>query len=392
MRHHAFSLPLLSSLLLGIGATFTLAGCSTRPVVAEALPFDRAILAAADALLEQAQPLPGFLGGTDRRVVALDPTLDADSGQQTSATQQLDRVIGERVQQARQFELVPFEAASLASAQYLIVGSMARAQGAHRLDLAMLDVKSGTVLAQSSVQARLEGADMKPINYYRDSPILMKDETVEGYVRTSNTRAGSKADASYLGRIAAAAAINDAAKLYNSGRYREALVEYRGLLATPTGNQIRVLNGVYLSSAKLGRTAEAEDAFGRLVAYGLAQKSLSVKFLFNPGSTEFWADPRLTSAYGMWLRQIARQASSVKVCMEVVGHTSSTGPEEVNDNLSTRRASFIKHKLSAESAELAGRTRTVGMGSRHNLVGSGTDDVVDAPDRRVDFAIVDCKA
>lgn len=34
----------------------------------------------------------------------------------------------------------------------------------------------------------------------------------------------------------------------------------------------------------------------------------------------------------------------------------------------------------------------MGTGSRHNLVGSGPDDVVDAPDRRVDFTIVDCDA
>ena len=68
------------------------------PVAAEAVPFDRAIEAAADALLEQVQPLPDFLR-TDRRAVVLDPTLDADSGQQTVATQQLDRVIGERMRQ-----------------------------------------------------------------------------------------------------------------------------------------------------------------------------------------------------------------------------------------------------------------------------------------------------
>ncbi|VTU15449.1 Outer membrane protein-associated (lipo)proteins [Variovorax sp. PBL-H6] len=391
IRPHVFTLPLLCGLLLGIGAS-TLAGCSTSKVAAEALPYDRAIRVAADALLDQAQPFSSMLAGTQRRAVVLDPTLDADSGQQTSATQQLDVAIGERVQQARYFELVPFEAANLKSAEYLIVGSVSRAQGGHRLDLALLDLKTGGVLAQSSVLARLDPADMKPIGYYRDSPVLMKDETVEGYLRTTQTRAGNQADASYLGRIGAAASINDAARLYNSGRYREALVEYRGLAATPAGNQIRVLSGVYLSSVKLGRTAEAEGAFGRLVAYGLAQKNLSVKFLFNPGSTEFWADPRLTSAYGMWLRQIARQASNAKVCMDIVGHTSSTGPEEVNDSLSARRALFIKQKLSAESTELAARTRTIGMGSRHNLVGSGTDDVVDAPDRRVDFAIVDCAA
>jgi len=387
------AIPLLSSLLLGVGAMSTLVGCSTPPVAsAEAVSFDRAIHVATDALFEQTQTLPMFLGKLCKRTVVLDPTLDADSGQQTVATQQLDRSLGERVRKAPQFEFLPFESGGLASAHYLLVGSIGRAQGAYWLNLALLDIKSGLVVAQASALARQDGVDMKPMNYYRDSPVLTKDDTVEGYLRTTSTPTGKAGDATYLGRIAAGTAISEAATLYNAGRYREALAEYRTLLATPAGNQIRVLNGIYLSSAKLGRPAEAEEAFGRLVAYGLAQKNLSVKFLFNPGSTEFWADPRLTSAYGMWLRQIARQASSSRICMDIVGHSSKTGPEAVNDSLSARRASFIRQKLSAESGELASRTRTVGMGSRNNLVGSGTDDVVDAPDRRVEFTIVDCTA
>jgi outer membrane protein OmpA-like peptidoglycan-associated protein len=393
MRRRFFAMPLLFSLLLGTAATSMLAGCSTtQPASADAVPFERAIHAATDALFDQTQTLPNFLAKLSGRTVVLDPTLDADSGQQTLATQQLDRAIGERVQQLRQFELLPLKAESLSSAQYLLVGSMARAQGAYRVNLALLDIKSGMVVAQSSALARQDGVDTKPMNYYRDSPVLTKDETVDGYVRTSSTPAGKAADTTYMERIAASASINEAATLYNAGRYREALAEYRELLATPAGKQIRVLNGVYLSSVKLGRTAEAEEAFGRLVAYGLTQKNLSIKFLFNPGSTEFWADARLTSAYGMWLRQIARQASNAKACMDIVGHSSKTGPEAVNDSLSAKRASFIRQKLSAESTELASRTRTVGMGSRNNLVGSGTDDVVDAPDRRVDFTIVDCAA
>ena len=35
-------------------------------------------------------------------------------------------------------------------------------------------------------------------------------------------------------------------------------------------------------------------------------------------------------------------------------------------------------------------TKPVGMGFRQNIVGSGTDDVVDALDRRVEFKIVPC--
>jgi len=231
---------------------------------------------------------------------------------------------------------------------------------------------------------------MSPLPYYRDSPVLVKDKVIDGYVRTSGTAPGQKADATYLERIATAAAINDATILYNAARYREALGAYRSAVATPAGEQIRVLNGIYLSAAKLGQTAESEEAFGRLVAYGIAYNSLGVKFLFNPGSTDFWSDPKVTSAYGMWLRQIARQTGSVKVCLDVVGHTSKTGPESVNDTLSLKRALYIKQRLASESAEVGSRTRAQGMGSRQNLVGSGSDDVVDALDRRVEFAIQEC--
>ena len=233
---------------------------------------------------------------------------------------------------------------------------------------------------------------MQPLAYYRDSPIRVKDKVIDGYVRTAITAPGQKADATYLQRIAAATVINDATMLYNAARYREALGEYRSALSTPAGDQIRVLNGIYLSNVKLGQMVEAEEAFGRLVSYGIAYNNLGVKFLFNPGSTDFWSDPKVTGAYAMWLRQIARQGSSAKVCMDVVGHTSRTGTEPVNDALSLQRANVIRQKLAAESAVLGERMQAVGRGFRENIIGTGTDNAVDALDRRVEFKIVDCKA
>jgi ABC-type multidrug transport system fused ATPase/permease subunit len=85
-----------------------------------------------------------------------------------------------------------------------------------------------------------------------------------------------------------------------------------------------------------------------------------------------------------------RQANAANVCMNVVGHTSRTGSEPVNDRLSQARAAVIKQKLEAEVGQLATRTRASGMGWRENIVGTGTDDVSDALDRRVEFKIVDC--
>jgi hypothetical protein len=375
------------------------AGCVTQPTAAvdnNRLPFDEAIAVATDALVAQTQTLPGFLAKMEAKVnkrpVVLDPTLDAGTGQQTAATQKLDRVATERmVRKFEQIEVLPFRAANLAKAQYLLTGTLTRQQQSFRIALALTDLKSGNVVAQSSAVARGDGVDMSPLAYYRDSPVLVKDKVIEGYVRTSAARPGEKADPLYLERIATATVITEATALYNAEKYQEALGQYRSALATPAGEQMRVLTGIYLSNVKLGRTAEAEQAFGRVVALGIAYNELGVKFLFNPGTTDFWSDSKVSGAYGMWLRQIAKEGTAAKVCMDVVGHTSKTGSEAVNDALSLRRAAYVKQRLGGESAELANRTKPVGMGWRQNIVGSGSDDAVDALDRRVEFRIVKCE-
>jgi outer membrane protein OmpA-like peptidoglycan-associated protein len=158
----------------------------------------------------------------------------------------------------------------------------------------------------------------------------------------------------------------------------------------PGGEQLRVLNGIYLASWKLGRANEAEDAFGKVVALGLSNNNLGVKFLFNPGTINFWSDPQVSGPYGFWLRQIARQAAAARVCMDVVGHTSLTGSAAYNDRLSLQRAVYIKRRLDTEAPELTSRTRASGRGFRENLVGTGTDDARDALDRRVEFKLTGC--
>jgi hypothetical protein len=391
-------------LWLAVLSLVVVAGCAAPQAtqLSNELPFEQAVVQATDGLAAQTQKLPAFLARVESRLnkrgVVLDPMLDAATGQQTAATTLLERRVSTRLTtNFDQFEILPFQSANLARAQYLLTGTMTRVAGdgtARRrglqINLALTDVKSGTVVAQASAVAQDEGLDHTPLAYYRDSPVLVKDKVIEGYARTSATPPGQRGDAFYLERIAAAALINEATTLYNQERYVEALGQYRSALATPTGEQLRVLNGIYLASAKLGRSQEAEQAFGRVVALGIAYNELGVKFLFNPGSTDFWSDARVSGAYPMWLRQIARESTSARVCMNIVGHTSRTGSEGANDALSLQRANTIRQRLAGEAAALGGKTRTSGMGFRQNIVGSGTDNAVDALDRRVEFKIVPC--
>ena len=385
---------------LAVGLAVVLAGCAGPPApppTTSELPFEEAVAQATDSLVTQTQQLPTFLAKVESRLnkrgVVLDPMLDSTTGQQTAATQLLETRVSERMTtKYEQFEILPFRAENLGRAQYLLTGTMTRAPGAKALqiNLALTDLKSGNVVAQASALSSERGLDSTPLPYYRDSPVLVKDQVIEGYVITSTTPPGRRADTYYLERIAAATLIQEATVLYNEERYPEALGQYRSALATPQGEQMRVLNGLYLTNAKLGRTVEAEQAFGRVVAFGIAYQQLGVKFLFNPGSTEFWSDPKVSGPYGMWLRQIAREGTAAKACMNIVGHTSRTGSEQVNDALSLQRAAYIRQRLAAEAPAFAARTQASGMGFRENIVGSGTDNAVDALDRRVEFKIVPC--
>ena len=391
----------LASLVAGIA--MLVAACSSS----EPQTFEKAAAEATDSLVAQTGKLPAFLAriestlakpdaGTPNRGIVLDPMLDTITGQQTETTLLFERRVTQRMGNLfPQFEFLPFQAVNLTRAQYLLTGTMSRVPSEPdkptvRLSLALTDLKTGLVVAQASAMAREENLDATPSRYYKDSPVLIKDKVVEGYARTTATPAGQRADAYYMERIGAATVISEATTLYNAEKYQDALGQYKTALATPQGEQLRAESGVYLSNIKLGRVAEAEQAFGRIVALGIAYNELGVKFLFQPGSVEFWADPKISGAYGMWLRQIAHEALVAKSCMNIVGHTSHSGPAAVNDALSLKRAAYVRQRLAVEQPELGPRIRAEGMGFRQNIVGSGTDNSFDVLDRRVEFKIIPC--
>ena len=390
------------SALLAAACALLMTACAAPQATSSntELPFEEAVAQATDGLVAQTQKLPAFLAKVEAKIakrgVVLDPMLDASSGQQTQATQLLERRVTERMgSKFDSIEILPFQSANLGNAQYLLTGTMTRVQagkskGPLQINLALTELKSGNVVAQASALARDEGLNHTPLPYYQDSPVLVKDQVIDGYVKTSATPPGQRADAYYIERVAVATVISDATALYNAEKYQEALAQYRAAGGAPGGEQLRVLNGIYLANTKLGRTAEAELAFGKVVAYGIGYNQLGVKFLFNPGSTVFWSDPRVSGPYAMWLRQIAKEGTAAKACMNIVGHTSRTGSEQTNDALSVQRAAYIRQRLSAEAAPLGARATTSGMGFRENIVGSGTDNAVDALDRRVEFKIVPC--
>jgi outer membrane protein OmpA-like peptidoglycan-associated protein len=400
---------LRSILLFAAAAAALLAGGCAQPGPSSSTmnpqPFDDAVNAAIDDLFAQTQKLklPAFMAKLEskiapKRSLMVDPVLEANSSEQTTATQAIDARIAERVaSQFPEIEVLPFQAANLGNALYLLTGTMSRTGdptatgGSYQIDLSLTELKTRSVVAHSSSRARAQGVDVTPTAYYRDNPVLMRDGAVERKVAAARSQPGAPASGEYIDQLPSSMLLAEATNAYNADKTETSLTLYRQALAAPGGDQIRVHIGIYLANWKLGRVSEAEQAFGRVVALGLANRTLGVKFLFKTNSTEFWPDPRVSSAYEFWLRQIARQVASSAACLHVVGHTSRTGGEQYNDQLSLRRAQFIKQRLEAESPDLGSRTRTSGMGFRQNLVGTGTDDVRDALDRRVEFKVEDCE-
>ena len=389
---------------LAVGLALLVSACSSS----EPQTFEKAAADATDRLVAQTGKLPAFLAKiestlskpdpkTPRRTVTIDPMLDTITGQQTETTMLFQRRVVQRMGNLYpQFDFLPFQSTNLGRAQYLLTGTIARVPTAPlgkptvRLNLALTELRTGLVVAQAWSLAREENLDATPSRYYRDVPVLIRDKVVEGYAKTTTTTPGQRADTYYMERIGAASVISEATTLYNDEKYQDALGQYRSALATPQGEQLRAQSGIYLASMKLGNVAEAEQAFGRIVALGIAYNELGVKFLFNPSSVDFWSDPKISGAYAMWLRQIAREAVAAKSCIAIVGHTSRSGPGPVNDTLSLKRAQYVRQRLIVEAPELAGRTRAEGMGFRQNIVGSGTDNGFDVLDRRVEFKIVPC--
>lgn len=413
------ALPATLKKFLIAAAAVVLAACAApqRPSSPTGeLTMDAGINFVVDDLLIQARQLPQFerskvivnkviraidftnpnRGSGGKPVVVLDAVVDGVSGQQTTTTRLLDsRLLQRATANFEQFEIVQVGSDPLRRAQFVTTGSLTitgRAGGftSYRINLSLTELSTGTVVAQSVAQVRAKGVDSTPTGFFRDSPSLTKDQVIDGQIRTAQAPTGTAADKVYLARLPASALVSDAARYYESGDYPQALRYYEMAAERTDGRQMRVLVGIYLSHVQMGRTDAAAAAFSRIVALGLATNNLSVKFLFRAGSTDFINDAKISAPYGMWLKALAQELVAANSCLLIVGHTSRTGSEALNDRLSQQRAASIQKRLEDIAPETVGRFQLSGMGFRENLIGSGTDDQQDSLDRRVEFKVRAC--
>ena len=361
------------------------------------VPFDDALLRAANDLFSKAAVPPG-----DGKIeLVIDPLIDGISGAQSTATRLMqERIVALVRKSYPRFEVRPFSSVALARAPVVLIGTFTAinnsgvADGprdAYRICLALADLRSKSIVSKGVARAKPEAIDVTPTPAFADTPVWAMDPATSMYIKAcQGTKLGDPIDPVYVERIGTSSLISDAILEYDDRRYREALAFYRTALKMTGGDQLRVRSGIYLANWKLNRRDDATDSFGNLVDYSLAGKKLSMRFLFKPGSTQFIDDPQISAPYPMWLSQIAVRATQRNSCLQLVGHTSKTGPAQVNERLSVLRAQFIKDLLQSSSPRLADKLKATGVGFKENLIGTGRDDASDAIDRRVDFNVSDC--
>jgi outer membrane protein OmpA-like peptidoglycan-associated protein len=360
-------------------------------------PFDDALLRAANDLFSKAAVPPG-----DGKIeLVIDPLIDGISGAQSTATRLMqERIVALVRKSYPRFEVRPFSSEALSRAPVVLIGTFTAINNAgvadgprdaYRICLALADLRSKSIVSKGVARAKPEAIDVTPTPAFADNPVWAADQATSVYIKAcQGTKPGDPIDPVYVERIGTSSLISDAILEYDDRRYREALAFYRTALKMTGGEQLRVRSGIYLANWKLNRRDDATDAFGSLVDYSLTGKKLSMRFLFKPGSTQFVDDPQISAPYPMWLSQIATRAVQRNTCLQLVGHTSKTGPAQVNERLSVLRAQFIKDLLQNSSPRLADKLKATGVGSRETLIGTGRDDASDAIDRRVDFNVSDC--
>ena len=360
----------------------------------EAQSLDAAVTSLTTALFTRAQ-----LNPAEPRVLVVDPPVDQATVRQDAMTRDVERRITRVVaQRFPNMQASPMAEESRDRQPIMLLSCMTpvAAAGAlptytggppkvYRVWASLSDTRTGKVVSTETAWVRAEDVDSTPTRFFRDSPVWAIDGGMRAYLKVCGGKTGDSIDPAYLNGMSASIAANEGIQAYEGGRYPEALAAYTRASLLPGGDQLRIWNGIYLSSLAVGRSSEAEQAFGHMVDAGLAEGKVAVKFVFRPTSAQFWPDRAVSGQYPVWLRQIALRSAARQSCLLLTGHTSVTGPAAVNDALSEQRARFVRERLVQRAPVLRVRTEARGVGSREPVVGTGSDNATDLLDRRVEL-------
>lgn len=351
------------------------------------LPLEAAVGFLADSLY------PGIRDHAGARFepirVVLDPFYGAETGQVLRVSRRIETLL--LAAAGTNLSVGPMTPANVREADYALngvidraeyrVADAASAEPYWRLRAVVVDLRDGAIAGQADAWVADRDLDVRPIAMHADSPVFFNN-------LSRKPRSGRE----YVDGLQAGALLAEAEVLYGRGDYAGAAALLRRIVASDAGPILKAWSGLYAAYRKLGDDAAMVEAFDRLVAVSVERYAvLTIKFLFQVNSTEFWPDPELRRQYAIWLERLgAYFREHPEPCLIIEGHCSRTGPETFNERLSLDRAQGIQRRLTPFFPAAESRTQAEGRGYSETILGTGTDDARDMIDRRVAFEIVDC--
>lgn len=333
-----------------------------------------------------------------QKFFAVDAVMNADTGEEIELNSQILEIVqGLTSKSFPNYEVVGMNSQTINQADYVIVGIIKeetynnQPKKIPHLFISAVDMANGQVVAHSEAWIAAHDMKFEPTTLYSDSPMFMKDSRTEKKIATAKASAGEVVDQEYFSTLETDGLLAEAAKAYDSGDYEHAIELFNQVASREDGQAMKTYAGLYQAYFRIHQFEKAEKAFAELTAIGIQNGNLSVKFLFQVDATDFFGQPEEITEYHIWLRQIAKKIDESQACVEISGHASRSGSAAYNKRLSDRRAHSIKRRLLQVAPAIALKSVAVGRGFEENIVGSGTDDIRDSIDRRVEFRVYECE-
>src|SRR6185295_5039900 len=193
--------------------------CGCKPKVNQ--PAEPPIPDLAAAVADMAKDVSQQLGRSTPRTLTIDPLIDP-AGQQTLATRRVQQELATALPPAsRGLTIVPFDSEGISKSQLVATGTLEGLDGPDlfKLNVSLSDRASGLVIAHSVVRFRQSGLDTTPTPFYAETPSSVIDRPTTGYITTSQTEKGQRADAVYIEQIPTAALLTSATETEEAGRW-----------------------------------------------------------------------------------------------------------------------------------------------------------------------------
>ncbi len=398
----------MKKIIILISVLFTVSSCATMQGIQddrEPNVFESAVDNIARDLMWQVITDEGFFAFFRNRktLIVIDPFVNADSGEVLNASADIEKIIIRTgTDYFSRFDFIRMTHENLTKADYAMNGSIRFIKSEkggnpgheyYHISASVLNLKTGEIAGRSDTTVYDKSLDYTSTSFYKDSPMYIKDAPLEGSIKTSAGSVGEKADRNYYSSLKTIAILVEAETAYVNKDYQTALNLLKTAADRPDGQMMKTYAGLYSTYAKLKQMDMAEKSFAKLLTISVEKnRILSIKFLFDVNSVNFWRNPSLKEHYEIWLRQIGKYFGTSKYCLQVIGHCSRSGTERYNKSLSLDRARKIQELLLPYFSLIKKRSEAVGKGFKENIIGSGTDDDFDSLDRRVEFKVIKCKA